>query len=114
MMTTVYKICSRSEWSTAERTGFFDGSDVDRRDGFVHLSDASQVRETARKHFAGQDDLVLVAFDADALGDALRWEPSRGGALFPHVYGRLPAGEAEAVLPLARDASGELVLPGTL
>ncbi|MCW5717999.1 MAG: DUF952 domain-containing protein [Bauldia sp.] len=113
-MTTVYKICSRSEWSAAERTGFFDGSDVDRRDGFIHLSDAGQVRETARKHFSGQDDLVLVAFDADAFGDALRWEASRGGALFPHVYGRLPAGEAEAVIPLPRDAAGELVFPGGL
>lgn len=113
-MTTVYKICSRSEWSTAERTGFFDGSAVDLRDGFIHLSDATQVRETGRRHFAGADDLVLVAFDADALGAALRWEASRGGALFPHFYGRLPAGEAEAVLPLSRDGAGELVLPGAL
>ncbi len=113
-MTTVYKICSRSEWSTAERTGWFDGSEADRRDGFIHLSDGSQVRETARRHFAGQEDLVLVAFDAVALGEALRWEASRGGALFPHVHGRLPAGEAEAVTPLPRDAAGEFVFPGAL
>jgi uncharacterized protein (DUF952 family) len=113
-MATVYKICSRSDWSIAERTGWYDGSDVDRRDGFIHLSDASQVRETGRRHFAGQDDLVVVAFDADALGDALRWEPSRGGAPFPHFHGRLPAAEAEAIIPLPRDESGVLVFPDTL
>jgi uncharacterized protein (DUF952 family) len=114
MMTTVYKICSRSEWSTAERTGWFHGSDVDRRDGFIHLSDARQVRETGRRHFAGQDDLVLVAFDSDALSEALRWEPSRSGILFPHYFGMLPVAEAEAVIPLPRGASGELIFPGTL
>lgn len=113
-MTTVYKICSRSDWMIAERTGWFDGSDADRRDGFIHLSDAAQIRETARRHFSGRDNLVLVAFDSDALGAALRWEPSRGGALFPHLYGRLPAAEADAVFDLSRDGVGEFVFPGGL
>ena len=89
-MTTIYKICTADEWRDAERAGAYRGSAVDRRDGFIHFSTAEQAAETAAKWFAGQHDLVLVAVDAAALGDRLKWEPSRGGALFPHLYGELP------------------------
>ncbi len=96
----VYKTCAASEWRDAAAAGYYRGSDVDRRDGFVHLSTGAQVEETLRLHFAGQKDLVLVAFDPDALGGALRWEPSRGGALFPHLYGELPVALALSVRPI--------------
>ena len=88
-MTPIYKICTASEWREAERAGVYRGSAVDAKDGFIHFSTAEQAAETAAKWFAGQRDLVLVAVDADALGDKLKWEPSRGGALFPHLYGEL-------------------------
>ena len=90
-MPTIYKICTAAEWREAERAGAYRGSAVDRRDGFIHFSTAEQAAETAAKWFAGQRDLVLVAVDAEALGDRLKWEPSRGGALFPHLYGELAA-----------------------
>ena len=77
-------------WREAERAGAFHGAAVDARDGFIHLSTAAQVRETAAKHFAGATDLTLVAVDADALDGALKWEISRGGDRFPHLYGALP------------------------
>jgi uncharacterized protein (DUF952 family) len=86
----VYKVCAAAEWSDAVAEGTYRGSGVDRRDGFIHLSTSTALEETLRRHFAGQRDLVLVAVDPDALGAALRWEPSRGGALFPHLYGELP------------------------
>jgi uncharacterized protein (DUF952 family) len=85
-MTTIYKICPASLWREAERDGAFRGSDADRRDGFIHFSTAEQLAETAKKHFAGQNDLLLVHVDAAQLGGALKWEPSRGRALFPHLY----------------------------
>ena len=96
----VYKICPRSLWRETERMGAFAGSPVDAADGFIHFSTAAQVRETAARHFAGQDDLVLVAVDADVLGSALRFEPSRGGDLFPHLYGALPLTAVRWVQPL--------------
>jgi uncharacterized protein (DUF952 family) len=86
----IYKICERAEWHAAERAGIYRGSDVDVRDGFIHFSTAAQVAETAAKHFAKQTDLVLVAIDAERLGSALKWERSRGGDLFPHLYAVLP------------------------
>ena len=103
-MTLIYKICPRPLWQEAERDGRFAGAPVDRTDGYIHFSTAEQVRETAAKHFAGQDDLLLVAVDAAALGSALKWEPSRGGALFPHLYGALPLDAVRRVeeLPLGR------------
>jgi uncharacterized protein (DUF952 family) len=88
-MTIVYKICPAVLWHEAESTGVFHGSEVDLRDGFIHFSSAEQATETAAKHFAGQRDLVLLRVDAASLGDRLKWEPSRGGALFPHLYGDL-------------------------
>jgi uncharacterized protein (DUF952 family) len=88
-MRSLYKICSATSWREAERAGVFSGSDVDQRDNFIHFSTAAQVAETAAKHFAGQSDLLLISVDAGRLGSALKWEPSRGGALFPHLYGAL-------------------------
>jgi uncharacterized protein (DUF952 family) len=87
---TIYKICDSGLWREAQRAGVFYGAPVDLRDGFIHFSTAEQVRDTAARHFAGAADLVLVAVGAAALGDALRWEVSRGGDLFPHLYGALP------------------------
>ena len=105
-MALIYKICPRPLWQEAERHGVFRGAPVDRADGYIHFSTAEQVRETAAKHFAGQLDLVLVAVEADALGPALKWEPSRGGALFPHLYGDLPLGHVRSVEPLPLGSDG--------
>ena len=88
---TVYKVVSAEQWTTACRIGSFEGSADDRRDGFIHLSDAAQLNGTLEKHFMGQSDLLLVAFEATSLGASLHWEPSRGGALFPHLFAPLPA-----------------------
>ena len=86
----VYKIVAADEWRDAEAAGVFAGAAIDRADGFIHFSTAGQAPETAAKWFAGREDLTLAAVDADALGADLRWEPSRGGALFPHLYAALP------------------------
>ena len=110
-MTTIYKICSTTEWNSAELAGVYAGSDVDRRDGFIHFSTAEQAPETAAKHFAGQRDLVLVSVDATKLGATLRWEASRGGALFPHLYGPLELSAVLRVEPLPLGASGHHVFP---
>jgi uncharacterized protein (DUF952 family) len=107
----IYKICTATEWHEAERDGVYRGSAVDRRDGFIHFSTAEQAAETAAKWFAGQRDLVLVAVDADTLGDRLRWEPSRGGALFPHLYGDLDVKTVLRVDPLPLDAAGRHAFP---
>jgi uncharacterized protein (DUF952 family) len=98
-MTMVFKICPAAEWAAARQTGHYAGSPADHRDGFIHLSAAGQVAETAARHFAGQSGLVLVAFEAEAL-PGLAWEPSRGGALFPHVHGVLPVNLARWVADL--------------
>ena len=105
-MTTIYKICPVSEWRAAERAGVYSGSAVDHRDGFIHFSTADQAAETAAKHFAGQRDLLLVSVDAAKLGTRLKWEPSRGGALFPHLYGALELNTVLRVAPLPLDAAG--------
>lgn len=89
MSDTLYKICPRGIWRQAVEKGVFEGMQVDFRDGYIHLSSGAQVAETAARHFAGQEDLLLIAVDALRLGEALKWEPSRGGALFPHLYGSL-------------------------
>lgn len=98
-MTILYKICSAAEWSAAATTGAFTGLAADRRDGFIHLSAAHQLRATTAKHFAGRGDLVLVAFEEAVLAP-VKWEVSRGGDLFPHVYGTLPVAAAAWVKPL--------------
>lgn len=102
-MTRIYKISTRSEWLQAVAAGQYTGSADDRRDGFIHLSAAGQVEGTLARHFAGVNDLVLIAFEEESL-EGLRWEASRGGALFPHVYGTLPVARALWVkdLPLAQ------------
>jgi uncharacterized protein (DUF952 family) len=110
-MAVIYKILPASEWRTAQADGVFRGSAVDRKDGFIHFSTAEQAAETATRHFAGQRDLVLVSVDSAALGDRLKWEPSRGGALFPHLYGELPTTAALRVEPLPLDADGRHVFP---
>ncbi|WP_374469857.1 DUF952 domain-containing protein [Phenylobacterium sp.] len=104
-MSRIYKILPRAEWAAAERGGRFEGSAIDLQDGYIHFSTAAQAPETARRHFAGQADLVVLAVEADDLGSALRWEPSRGGDLFPHLYAALDAGLVRAVLeaPLGPD-----------
>ena len=99
-MTIIYKICPAPLWRAAEDAGVFRGSEVDRRDGFIHFSTTTQVVETAAKHFAGRGDLLLVHVDAAKLGDRLKWEPSRGGALFPHLYGDLDLAAVVRVDPL--------------
>jgi uncharacterized protein (DUF952 family) len=92
----------------------FAGAPVDHADGFIHFSTASQVRETAAKHFADQDDLLLIAVDGQALGPALIYEPSRGGDLFPHLYGLMPLSAVTAVHELPRDRVGVHVFPESL
>lgn len=111
MERTVYKICPEAMWREAVAAGVFAGSPADLADGFVHFSTATQARETARRHFAGQEGLVLVAFDAGRLGASLRWEPSRGGDLFPHLYGPLDPASALWVKPLPLGADGRHVFP---
>jgi uncharacterized protein (DUF952 family) len=111
MSAVIYKICNRTLWAGAERAGHFHGAPVDERDGFIHFSTAAQVVETADKHFAGVKDLVLVAVDANALGEALRWEPSRGGALFPHLYGALSLTAVLWVKALPLGPDGRHVFP---
>jgi uncharacterized protein (DUF952 family) len=107
----IYKICAAAHWQAALNDGVFRGAAVDRRDGYIHFSTGTQVAETAAKHFAEQEDLVLIAVDAAALGDALRWEPSRGGALFPHLYGTFSPDAVRSVTPLPRGADGRHVFP---
>lgn len=110
-MRIIYKICPKNLWNEAESAGFFTGSPVDIRDGYLHFSTGEQVRETAGKHFAGQEDLLLIAIDADALGAALRYEPSRGGDLFPHLYAPLPVSAVLWAKPLPLGADGRHVFP---
>jgi uncharacterized protein (DUF952 family) len=109
--TTIYKICEESLWREAERAQRFDGAGIDSRDGYIHFSTAAQVEETAAKHFAGLQGLVLIAVEATSLGTALRWEPSRGGALFPHLYGSLLLDTVLWVKPLPLAADGHHVFP---
>lgn len=103
---TILKICSADEWRAAEAAGRFQGSPVDRKDGFIHFSTWDQVAETAARHYPEQDGLVLVSVDDDRLGDDLKWEESRGGDLFPHLYGDLDLTAVVAVDPLPLGTDG--------
>ena len=107
----IYKICPDSAWRDAEREGVYRGSADDIRDGFIHFSAASQVAGTAKKHFFGQKQLLLIKVDADALGDALRWERSRNDELFPHLYGELDLGAVAGVLNLHPRSDGSHDIP---
>jgi len=108
---TIYKILPGRLWTEAVEAGVFDGSPLDIADGFIHFSTAAQVRETAAKHFDGQAELVLVAVSAEALGDRLKWEPSRGGDLFPHLYAPLTTDRALWVRPLPLGPDGRHKFP---
>ena len=99
MTTPIYKLCPRILWDEAERRGQFDGAPVDLADGFIHFSTADQLQETADRHFRGVPDLLVIAVDAENLGDDLRWEPSRGGGLFPHLYAPLSLADVLSVRP---------------
>jgi uncharacterized protein (DUF952 family) len=110
-VTTIYKICEKEAWDAVEAAGAFLGSDVDRHDGFIHLSTAAQVAETAAKHFTGQCGLMLVAVDGDALGPALKWERSRGNDLFPHLYAPLPLSAVRWAQPLPDEVDGRRLFP---
>ncbi len=112
--TTVYKILTREDWQQACQAGSYAGSRDDLRDGFVHLSAAHQVGATAARHFRGIDGLTLVALDAGRLGAALKWEPSRGGDLFPHHYGALPVSAAVWSKPIELGADGVPLIPEDL
>ena len=108
---TIYKICPETLWRQAEAAGRFDGAPVDRADGFIHFSTREQAVETAARHFAGQADLLLIAVDAAALGAALKYEPSRGGALFPHLYAPLPLAAVKWAKELPLGADGQHLFP---
>jgi uncharacterized protein (DUF952 family) len=110
---TAYKVLTADQLERLEHEGSFAGSAADEADGYIHLSTADQLDETIARHFAGQEDLQLVAVDLDALGDAVRWEPSRGGALFPHVYGALTLDVVIAYSALEREPDGSIRLPVT-
>ena len=105
----VYKIVAAKEWAEAEAVGVFTGAAIDRADGFIHFSTAEQAPETAAKWFAGRGDLTLAAIDAEALGDDLRWELSRGGAHFPHLYRALPMSAVVWSRPLPLGSDGRHV-----
>jgi uncharacterized protein (DUF952 family) len=108
---TIYKISPASAWREAERQGVYKGSADDARDGYIHFSTASQVAGTARKYYFGQTRLFLIAVDADALGESLRWERSRNDELFPHLYGELDLGAVTAILDLRARSDGYHDIP---
>lgn len=110
-MGVIYKIVDGPPWRDAERAGVFTGAAVDAADGFIHFSTAAQVEETSARHFAHRDGLLLVAVSSAQLGEALRWEPSRGGALFPHLYGPLPMRAVLWVRPLPLGSDGRHQFP---
>jgi uncharacterized protein (DUF952 family) len=110
-MIRVYKIARQAEWDEAQKTGIFKGSADDRRDGFIHLSSLSQVRTTFDKYFSTDDNLLLVTLEQDGLGRALKWEVSRGGEKFPHLYAPLPLASVHCVSPIRRAPDGRPIFP---
>lgn len=105
-----WKILSIADWKLLLADGVYEGSAVDRADGYIHLSAADQLLATASKHYTGQSDLMLVEVDLSVIDDTVVWEPSRGGALFPHIYGVLPLSATRNPRPLSVDADGEMIL----
>ena len=110
-MSTIYKICSASAWREAERQGVYRGSADDLSDGFIHFSTAQQLEATVARHFAGQTGLFLIAIETDALGEELRWERGRDGALFPHLYGELDLAAVVSIMDLPMRSDGTHVIP---
>jgi len=108
---TIYKICEKALWRKAEAERRFFGAPADLRDGFIHFSTGAQLPGTAAKHFAGVPDLILVAVDTDALGGQLKWETSRGGELFPHLYAPLPLSAVRWARPLSDETEGRRSFP---
>ncbi|MBN9441267.1 DUF952 domain-containing protein [Bosea sp. (in: a-proteobacteria)] len=113
-MPLIYKICPAALWQNAEAEGSFRGAPVDLADGYIHFSTGAQLAETAARHFAGQDRLLLIAVEDGRLGSALRYEPSRGGALFPHLYAALDPRSVRWVAPLPLQPDGGHALPADL
>lgn len=111
MQTTIYKIAPAALWTEAQAKGLFDGAPIDHADGYIHFSTRDQAIETAKRHFAGQTGLLLIAVDAGALGEKLVFEPSRGGALFPHLYGPMPLSAVKWVKPLPLGDDGSHTFP---
>ena len=111
MKTLIYHMCKIEEWQAAEIKGLYPGSSQDQADGFIHFSTAEQIVESAAKHRTGQEGLLLLSVDPDILGDNLKWEQSRGGALFPHLYGDLPVSAAAQVNELPLGTNGKHVFP---
>jgi len=114
MPDVIYKICPEELWRAAQAAGSFEGAPVDLADGYIHFSTGAQVRETAARHFAGQAGLLLLAVDAAALGAELRWERSRAGDLFPHLYGTLPLNAVRRVEPVPLGPDGTHEFPPSL
>ncbi|MEO8114183.1 MAG: DUF952 domain-containing protein [Phenylobacterium sp.] len=105
-MSRIYKILPRADWTAACAAGRYPGSPLDLADGFIHFSTSAQAQETARRHFVGQADLVVLELETDDLGAAIRWEPSRGGDLFPHLYGEVDPAHVRAVTEAPLDEQG--------
>lgn len=110
-MPKIFKICPAASWREAESEGVFRGSEIDRKDGYIHFSTGAQVAETAARHFAGTTDLVLVAVDTGRLGTALKWEPARAGDLFPHLYEPLALSAVSWAKPLSLGQDGRHNFP---
>jgi uncharacterized protein (DUF952 family) len=108
---TAYKVLTADQMAVLEQEGVFTGAPVDVADGYIHLSTAAQLTETVDKHFAGQSDLHIAAVDLEAMGEAVKWEESRGGQLFPHLYVDLPLAAVIAYGPMKRDDDGTVRLP---
>ena len=109
--TTAYKVLTADQMAALEQEGLFTGAPVDKADGYIHLSTAAQLTETVDKHFAGQDDLHIAAVDLEVMGEAVKWEESRGGQLFPHLYADLPLSAVVAYGPMRRDDDATVRLP---
>lgn len=111
MTALIYKILRPAEWSAVQKLGQLSGTPVDIADGFIHFSTAAQARETAARHFSGESELILLAVEPDRLSASLKWEPSRGGELFPHLYAALPLDHVVGIYRLSRAADGTHLFP---
>lgn len=111
---TIYKIATKQQWAEAQKIGSFNGAPIDLADGYIHFSTAAQTRETATKHFAGQTDLLLLSVDEEKLGTDLKYEVSRGGQLFPHLYAKLPLEAVSKIAEMPLDDDGNRIFPDDL